>query len=497
LNSDFPFNRSYTPFHPLFLVSQASFGSELCTRPECLVELLPSACVYYLQLRSPLQFKPPALIYSSGLRDPNKSLAQHAVDYAYSWRILDHIDLYKVSLPSSRLLNRLMKANSTFEPATQGVPTQTLASDVNSNTSHGIPIVAVAILGVAGGLIGLLIVWRLYKLAWRFRNRSKEAALLPSLRSQPAMTHHRSSSALLPFSGNSEANLNSLARPYYRFKDSASFSSSKLDDEKGSDSPDSPSTPNSATMLANPSVTESRPDLNSTRSTNYLRSNASRQSMASLSNYQLASARGQPQRRPMSNYSVGNRRLSGAPHSPYSRVEIVPPQPLGIVGNSVVATDKATLNFSDHSGIGLQERETLFNPQEFEGHVRTMSGGQLSAARAVYLAEGPTHSRQGSYQVRIAAISSRLAYGFEQDHYTSGSSSPSHAPASLAEEEGPWSEASSESRRPLSAMAAHQSLDASSSPLDKLTHELQKEADERGRTSRASTRTREASTDFV
>lgn len=50
-------------------------------------------------------------------------------------------------------------------------------------------------------------------------------------------------------------------------------------------------------------------------------------------------------------FPSGNR-LSGAPHNPLSRIEVVPPQPLAPPPGAVVATDKSTLDFAPSSGIG-------------------------------------------------------------------------------------------------------------------------------------------------
>ncbi|BGP70798.1 hypothetical protein NBRC10513v2_004159 [Rhodotorula toruloides] len=50
-------------------------------------------------------------------------------------------------------------------------------------------------------------------------------------------------------------------------------------------------------------------------------------------------------------FPSGNR-LSGAPHNPLSRIEVVPPSPLAPPPGSVVATDKSTLDFAPSSGIG-------------------------------------------------------------------------------------------------------------------------------------------------
>ncbi|GEM10369.1 hypothetical protein Rt10032_c11g4386 [Rhodotorula toruloides] len=50
-------------------------------------------------------------------------------------------------------------------------------------------------------------------------------------------------------------------------------------------------------------------------------------------------------------FPSGNR-LSGAPHNPLSRIEVVPPSPLAPPPGSVVATDKSALDFAPSSGVG-------------------------------------------------------------------------------------------------------------------------------------------------
>ncbi|GAA5858893.1 hypothetical protein JCM8547_007145 [Rhodosporidiobolus lusitaniae] len=55
--------------------------------------------------------------------------------------------------------------------------------------------------------------------------------------------------------------------------------------------------------------------------------------------------------RSMHSFPSGNR-LSGAPHNPHSRIEVVPPLPLAPPPGQVIATDKSTLDFAPSSGIG-------------------------------------------------------------------------------------------------------------------------------------------------
>ncbi|GAA5944713.1 hypothetical protein JCM10213_009199 [Rhodosporidiobolus nylandii] len=51
-------------------------------------------------------------------------------------------------------------------------------------------------------------------------------------------------------------------------------------------------------------------------------------------------------------YTHSGNRLAGAPHSPHSRIEVVPPLPLAPPPGTVIATDKSTLDFAPSSGIG-------------------------------------------------------------------------------------------------------------------------------------------------
>ncbi|SCV71614.1 BQ2448_3202 [Microbotryum intermedium] len=67
---------------------------------------------------------------------------------------------------------------------------------------------------------------------------------------------------------------------------------------------------------------------------------------------------------------LSSSRLSGAPHAPHSRIDIVPPTPLAPPPGSVIAKDKATLDFAPSSGIGGgpggdAESETLIDVNRF------------------------------------------------------------------------------------------------------------------------------------
>ncbi|GAA5938764.1 uncharacterized protein JCM15063_004862 [Sporobolomyces koalae] len=92
--------------------------------------------------------------------------------------------------------------------------------------------------------------------------------------------------------------------------------------------------------------------------------------------------------RTVSSFSSGQllpsgNRISGAPHNPHSRIEVVPPAPLAPHPGTIVQTDKTTLDFAPSAGIGRSENpadtaEEWLNlanqhPQQYEGGV-TYSG---------------------------------------------------------------------------------------------------------------------------
>lgn len=80
----------------------------------------------------------------------------------------------------------------------------------------------------------------------------------------------------------------------------------------------------------------------------------SRSSMASYNSvprrFHGPNALGQMSTRPMPGGS--GPRISGAPHNPRTRLEIVPPLPLAPPPGAVISTGKSTLDFAPDAGIG-------------------------------------------------------------------------------------------------------------------------------------------------
>lgn len=89
----------------------------------------------------------------------------------------------------------------------------------------------------------------------------------------------------------------------------------------------------------------------------------SRNSMISSPQSQRRSLYGSSYNGPQVRSVSATSRLSGAPHAPHSRIDIVPPLPLGPPPGATMATDKSTIQFSSLSGIGggLQSEDWFIN----------------------------------------------------------------------------------------------------------------------------------------
>ena len=219
---------------------------------------------------------------------------------------------------------------------------------------------AFVVIGVICGLVALLLLFFLYRKVWSKTHRSKA----PPLEEEKDASLYRPQSALYLLGGGAQTGsaLHSVA---------SRNSMNKLDSFRNSQNFDAEET------ITSPGL---GPD-HSIYSTNYLRSNArnmpgERRSMMSI--HSAASS--------MPSQPARAHRLSGAPHSQFSRVEIVPPKPLaGQYQNNVVSLDKQTLNFSAKSGIG-SENEELFDPDS------VMPNKEFEAAKAAYLSGSDSRS---------------------------------------------------------------------------------------------------------
>lgn len=222
---------------------------------------------------------------------------------------------------------------------------------------------AFVVIGVICGLVALLLLWFLYRKVWSKTHRSKA----PPLEEEKDSSLYRPQSALYLLGGGgqtssalhsvaSRGSMNKLDSTYTRH--SQNFDSEEL-----------------ASPITSPNL---GPD-HSIYSTNYLRTNARNMSSDRRSMMSIHSAASSLPSQPARAQPARAHRLSGAPHSQFSRVEIVPPKPLaGQYQNNVVSLDKQTLNFSAKSGIG-SDHEDLFDPES------VMPNKEFEAAKAAYL----------------------------------------------------------------------------------------------------------------
>lgn len=117
-------------------------------------------------------------------------------------------------------------------------------------------------------------------------------------------------------------------------------------------------------------------------------------------------------------------RLSGAPHSPFSRIDIVPPQPLGAPPGSIIQTDRSTLAFSTKSGISGDDEERLFNADTWKPSTqeeeRQQKAKEFAEAKAAYLVGTSSGS---SVPMAVPRHASRDSAGFS-NHCRSASGGP-------------------------------------------------------------------------
>ncbi|KAM0752835.1 hypothetical protein T439DRAFT_354314 [Meredithblackwellia eburnea MCA 4105] len=280
-------------------------------------------------------------------------------------------------------------ANVTLISA-QVVPSSSSTWSSNSNKHKNFPTAAIAVVAIVAGIVAIFVAYRLYVWCYkRFNWGQAKVVPYPETRSQGG-----GPGAGLPSPGlvsgawvgaGSGAGSARMAR-----NSSAGFSEagwgaggsgSVLYDKEKDAVPPSP-----GYYSPPPSVsgnhTPTSPDRNeSPYSFNY---NSSRGSLSGLINGSAAAGVGglprdrnsvgsfagasTPRRSFYGNTYNGpqirslpsSNRLSGAPHNPHSRVDIVPPLPLAPPPGTVVATDKSTLDFSPLSGIGGGSGEDWF-----------------------------------------------------------------------------------------------------------------------------------------
>lgn len=297
-------------------------------------------------------------------------------------------------------------------PATQIVPTVGLDGkpiSAGANTSNDgpaeFPAAAIAIISIVCGLIALFVAYRLYvwSYGW-FRHQRDEEDALPETRALAGGGISPGGFATLPSQASfappigagsmagrkSPSGFGSYGRTREHSWGGESWGGIN---EKGDLSPSSPyaTTPTGAgsdiSRGGSPN-SDGRSQLSpspfpqsSTRGSlapSYPRRSYAHGSQPLLIHSRTASSFSSGQIMPSGN------RISGAPHNPHSRIEVVPPAPLAPPPGTIVQTDKATLDFAPSAGIGRREdentaeewlnlasptneqQETLVNPHHYD-----------------------------------------------------------------------------------------------------------------------------------
>lgn len=368
---------------------------------------------------------------------------------------------------------------------------------------------AIIVLAVTGAIVGSYLGFKIYKILWRRKHQTT-----PYLTSSDKEESYKpippgwgSAAYLL---GASDTNLPKRSftagsrSPSYGYADDLDLGSPITPSEGLLPSahhhqyPSSASRQGLAAALNSVSQSASRPSLAAPDRKRF-------SSVPSISSSASISAMNNTSRSP---------RMSGAPHSPFSRIEIVPPQPLGPPPGSVVAADRSTLAFSTRSGIsggdgnaspGGADDDKLFDPDSImkRDQDREQKQREFAQARAAYLsAQAPAPIQTGS-AATPSGSSARGSGSYsggpfrDSNEYDRASSSSyyHHRPASneirsmSPNDAATYFAAEQERRRPTSPEARsfhHQrqsntlaDLDQqhpASSPLEKLQFALQEQA---------------------
>ncbi|GAA5876751.1 hypothetical protein JCM16303_006275 [Sporobolomyces ruberrimus] len=262
-------------------------------------------------------------------------------------------------------------------PATQIVPSVGLdgkpisaGGATSDNGGNEFPTAAIVIIAVAAGLIALFVAYRIYVWTYGcFRHQRDDDDALPETRAlaggnSPAgfATLPSQASFAPPVGAGSMAGRRSESGfgSYARSRQASWGGDSWGGFEKGDLSPSSPyaGTPtgpgSDISRGGSPSsdaarLTPSPFPNSSTRGSlapSFPRRSYTSGSQPLLIHSRTASSFASGQMMPSGN------RISGAPHNPHSRIEVVPPTPLAPPPGAIVQTDKSTLDFAPSAGIG-------------------------------------------------------------------------------------------------------------------------------------------------
>ncbi|GAA6058810.1 hypothetical protein JCM10212_001926 [Sporobolomyces blumeae] len=264
-------------------------------------------------------------------------------------------------------------------PATQivpsigldGKPVSTGTGQTSDNGPNDFPAAAIAIISIVAGLIALFIGYKLYVWLHDHLRRQGEEDALPETRALAGGGISPGAGGIGAFAslpsqasfGVAAGGLGSMAG---RRSESAfgmygrSRQPSWGGSEKGDFSPPFPyggtpvpgsdisrgGSPNSDASRPSPSPFPTSSTRGSLGAPSYPRRSYTSGSQPILMHSRTTSSFSSGQLMPSGN------RISGAPHNPHSRIEVVPPMPLAPPPGTVVQTDKSTLDFAPSAGIG-------------------------------------------------------------------------------------------------------------------------------------------------
>lgn len=380
-----------------------------------------------------------------------------------------------------------------------------LSPDVDEY-NNDTPILAIIVLSITGAIAGVYFGYRIYKFLWRRRHLTQ-----PFLTSEDIQEERKEERKKEPPPGyasgayilagsdynvagrvNNPGSIGNRSPSPYTPPDDSDLGSPISPHDNMSPFPYSGSRGafgSSGASFLGPNATSNRP--------RYSTVPHSGSSAASISN---ASTSG-PTRTP---------KLSGAPHSPYTRFEIVPPQPLGAPPGSVVAADKSTLAFSAKSGLSGGDpaeqnpanEDRLFDPEEImrRDQDQKQKGREFAAAKAAYLTS-PADAREQSQDSRLSNSTSSGGPFRDSAEWDSNENAQTGGPYSNHQYQqqqhySPQQDAaaayfSNDAVPPTPPQrddagqrrsTASDAIDMPSSPLEKLQYQLQEQA-QRGRSS--------------
>ncbi|GAA5920150.1 hypothetical protein JCM1841_004466 [Sporobolomyces salmonicolor] len=264
-------------------------------------------------------------------------------------------------------------------PATQIIPSVGLdgsavatgGSTASDNGGNDFPTAAIAVIAIVAGIVGIFVAYKVYVWSYRYCRTADDETPLPETRalagrlSPQGGTGFVSLPSQLSFAyggGTDSMGRMSGSRLGLAQSRQGSWGGDSWIGEKGEKGELSPPFASSPMPPSSPISRDGSPGgLDGSRaSLHAFPTSSTRNSLAPSFPRRSYASGSQPlliHSRTSSSFSSGHllpsgNRISGAPHNPHSRIEVVPPMPLAPPPGNIVATDKSTLDFAPSSGVG-------------------------------------------------------------------------------------------------------------------------------------------------